>query len=302
MTVIGHQRQKNILSAMAASLEIPHTMIFEGLSKLGKRKLALEFISKIFCEEKNNCGLCRSCIDISKGVHPDLIEISSQKREIQINQIRDDLIQRFSLKPYSAPFKAAIIDNAHLMNRYSQNSILKLLEEPGGDSIIILVTDYPESLLATVRSRARRISFFPVSSVEIERCLRERGCNEDSLEEITLFSFGRPGVALEFLSDPTKIKERKEKINEFLNVISPKSPFRDRFKYVKELAEDSTKTEEMLKMWLSYFRALMIKKAEENRSLFKIKKSLEEIEESIHLISKTNTNRRMVLEKLIMEL
>jgi len=46
----------------------------------------------------------------------------------------------------------------------------------------------------------------------------------------------------------------------------------------------------------------MIKKAEENRSLFKIKKSLEEIEESIHLISKTNTNRRMVLEKLIMGL
>ena len=301
MKVIGHKRQRELLSVMASSSEIPHAMIFEGPSKLGKRTLALEFIGKIFCEKGIGCESCRPCIDVSKVIHPDLISISPQGREIQISQIRE-LSRGFSLRPYSAPFKVAIIDDAHLMNLDSQNSILKLLEEPGGDSIIILVTDYPDSILPTVRSRAMRISFFPVKELDIESFLKERGCDKDLLNEVTLFSFGRPGVALEFLSDPTKIKARRDRIKELLSIISPKAPFRDRFKYIKDLAEDPVKTEENLKIWLSYFRAIMIKKAEKTNSLFEIKRSLEAIEDSIRLVSRTNANKRMVLEKLIMEL
>lgn len=305
MKVIGHKRQRDLLSVMASSSEIPHAMILEGPSKLGKRTLALEFVGKILCEKGIGCGSCRPCIDIGKGSHPDVTSISSQGKEIQISQIRE-LARGFSFKPYSAPFKVAIIDDAHLMNRDSQNSILKLLEEPGGESIMILVTDYPESLLPTVRSRAGKISFFPVSNLDIESFLREGGCDEDLLKEITLFSFGRPGVALEFLSDPTKIEARRGRMKELLGVISPESPFRDRFEYAKGLAEDPAQAEESLKMWLSYFRALMIKKTEGVKgitySLSGIKRSLEAIEDSIHLVSRTNTNRRMVLEKLIMEL
>ena len=301
MKVIGHKRQRELLSAMASSSEIPHAMIFEGPSKLGKRTLALEFIGKIFCEKGIGCGVCRPCIDVGRRSHPDLTSISPQGREIQISQVRE-LTRGFSLRPYSALFKVAIIDDAHLMNHDSQNAILKLFEEPGGDSIMILVTDYPDSLLPTVRSRAMRISFFPVSDLDIESFLKEKGCDKGLLDEITLFSFGRPGLALEFLSDPAKIKVRRDMIKELLSIISPRSPFRNRFKYTKDLAEDPVKAEESLKTWLSYFRALMIKKAEGTHSLFEIKRSLEAIEESIHLISRTNANKRMVLEKLIMEL
>ena len=305
MTIIGHKRQRDLLSAMATSAEIPHAMLFEGPSQLGKKTLALEFVGKLLCEKGVGCGLCRSCIALGKASHPDVALISSRGKEIQIDQIRE-LVRGFSLKPYSAPFKVAIIDDAHLMNRESQNSILKLLEEPGGNSIMILVTDYPESLLSTVRSRTRRMAFFPVSDSDINSYLRERGCDESLSKEITLFSFGKPGLAMEFLSESIKIGARRGKIKEFLGVISPGAPFRDRFEYVKDLAEDSEKTEESLKMWLSYFRALMIKKVEGNKgivySLPRIKYSLEAIGESIDLVSRTNTNKKMVLEKLIMEL
>ncbi len=305
MKIVGHKRQNELLSLMAMSGEIPHAMIFEGPSKLGKRSLSVDFIRKVFCETKNGCGECQSCKDILNNRHPDLISISPQGKDIQISQIRD-LSRKFSFKPYSAPFKATIIDDAHLMNQESQNSILKLLEEPGGESIMILVTDYPEALLATVRSRSRRIPFFPVNEKDIVSCLRDRGCDAKLSDEITLFSFGRPGVAIDFFLDPSRIENRREGIKNLLNVISSDSPFRMRFRYAKELAEDSGKTKETLEMWLSYFRALMIKKAEGVKgikySLSKIKSSLEAIEKSIYLVSRTNANTKMVLEKLIMEL
>ncbi len=311
--IIGHQRQKNLLSGMAASKNIPHAMLFEGLSKLGKRTLAISFIKTIFCENKNDygklagsaCGKCRSCVDVEKGNHPDLFLIFPQGKEIQISQIRE-LSQKFSFKPYSSHFKATIINDAHLMNQESQNSILKILEEPRGDSIMILVTDYPEALFATVRSRSQRIKFFSVSTKEIESYLRFHGCEGKELENILLFSFGRPGVALDFLLNSEKINFRKDKIKELLSIISADSSFYTKFKYAKDLADNSEKARELLEVWLSYFRALMLQKAkgteEIKYSFLKIKKSLESIENSLYLISRTNANTKMVLETLIMEL
>ncbi len=301
MRIVGHQRQRDLLSMMAASGDIPHAMIFEGPSRIGKKTLALNFVSLLFCETRNACGLCRSCSDIIKGSHPDLMMIAPQEREIQISQIRA-LAETFSLKPYSTRIKAAIINDAHLMNKDSQNSILKLLEEPTGDSVMVLVTDHPELLLPTVRSRSRRIAFFPVGDNEIETFLREQRCKDDLVEEIRLFSFGRPGLAFNFLSDPSGIKRRRERVEELISVVSVNAPFRKRLNYARELAEDSVNTKEVLEIWLSYFRALMKKKAEEGRSLSAIKHSLEIVDESIQLISTTNVNKRMVLEKLMMEL
>ncbi len=301
MTIAGHRRQKDLLFAMAASGDIPHAMIFEGASKLGKRTLALNFVGRLFCEKGIGCGACRPCSDLDKGNHPDLMTIAAQGKEIQIAQIRE-LAGRFSLKPYSAPIKAVIIDDAHLMNRESQNSILKLLEEPGGDSVMILVTDHPELLLPTVRSRSRRIVFFPVGENEINSLLRERRCEGELADEIRLFSFGRPGLAVDFLSDPAGIEVRRERVESLLSAVSADTPFRRRMEYAKDLAEDPTRTEEALETWLSYFRALMIRKAEGGRPLSGVKRSLEAIDRSIDLVSRTNANKRMVLEKLIMEL
>ncbi len=303
--IVGHNRQKDLLSVMAATGDIPHAMIFEGPSKLGKRTLAIDFIKRVFCENRSACGKCRSCIDMEKGIHPDLLSISSSGKEIQISQIRE-LSRKFSFKPYSSSFKAAIIDDAHLMNRESQNSILKILEEPGGDSIMILITDSPEVLLATVRSRSRRIKFFPVDSKEIESQLIFLGCKGKELEDIILFSFGKPGVALEFMSNPDNIDYRRKKIKELLDVISADSPFHMRFKYAKDMAEDPEEARKLMEIWLSYFRALMIKKAEGVKgikySFSKMKDSLVAIEESIYLVSRTNANTKMVLEALIMDL
>lgn len=281
--IVGHSQQIKILSNMIESGKIPHAMLFDGLSGLGKKAVALDFAQKIIGDSS-----------------PDLLVIEPEKGEIKIDQIRS-LIERFSMKPYSAPYKIAIINDAHLMNEYAQNSILKILEEPTGDSILILVTDHSDSLLNTVRSRMSRVKFFPVSFGEIKKHLISLGCQNDMAEEIALFSFGRPGVAIDFKNDYSKISFRREKIKELMVLISDKTPVYKKFEYIKKIEEPK----DLLDIWLSYFRALMIKFVngeKTNYSISKIIKILTELENAICLITRTNVNKKLVLETLIIKI
>lgn len=127
---------------------IPHALLFYGGSGEEKMSAALEFVRMVNGEDALN------------GVMPDLAVIKPEEdKEIKISQIRE-LHNKLSLKSYSAPFKAAIIDRAHYLNQEAQSAFLKLLEEPKGDTIFILITEYPEMLLPTILSRVERLRFF----------------------------------------------------------------------------------------------------------------------------------------------
>ena len=141
-----HQKQKEFLKRSFELGRIPHALLFSGSSS-EKKRIALDFIQMI------------SGPDIKEG-HPDLhIVESDESREIKISQIRD-LHSKLSLRAYSAPFKSVIIDRAHTLNRDAQSCFLKLLEEPKGDTVFILITEYPDRLLPTILSRVERLRFY----------------------------------------------------------------------------------------------------------------------------------------------
>ena len=209
MVIIGHQKQLNYLKRMAESGKIPHALLFSGQKKLGKKTIALEFISWLFEEP-----------GVPKILgHPDFILIEPQEKhpeaersslrgspapssalvrgQIQINQIRD-LSWRLSLKPIKAKLKAVIIDEAHSMTPEAQNCFLKTLEEPKGNTILILITEKPNFLLPTIVSRCQIIKFYPVKKDEIERYLKnQEGLSKEEIEEILEIAQGRPGRAVE---------------------------------------------------------------------------------------------------------
>ncbi len=299
--IIGHENQKDLFTKMIANSQLPHALLFSGYEKIGKRTLAIDLAKRLICED-DNCTSCDSCLLIEKGNHPDLIMISSLEKEIIIDQIRE-LSRQLSFKPYLASSKIAIIDDAHLMNNHAQNSLLKLLEEPGDSSVIILVSDHPEILLPTIRSRTQLIKFFPVDKDKIKSHLKSVNCKKDLIEEIVSFSFGRPGIALNLFSDPSKIGERREKVKELTEILG--SRFHLRIDYIKRISEDPELLD-ILNMWLSYFRALFLEKIKGNKKInytvSRLTKILSDIEESIYLISSTNTNTKLVLENLIIEL
>jgi len=293
--IIGHQKQWQFLKKSVKLDRLSHAYLFSGQEKLGKKTTACEFIKLFFSN------------DIIKS-HPDFIFIAPVERKIQIRQIRN-LNWRLSLKPFSAPLKTAIIDQAHLMNAEAQNCLLKTLEEPRGETCLILVSEYPEFLFPTIRSRTEIIKFYPVPRKEIENYLEEQGVGKEKSRLISQISQGKPGAAIDFLNQPQKLKERETLLNEIIKLT--KSDLASRFQYAKKLSQ-MTDLKEILNIWLFYFREILISKlnkfdinktgTDDTRASFKLKNILEKIQSTNFLISTTNVNPRLALEILMLEL
>ncbi len=155
-----YQKQWQFLKKMAELGKIPHALLFYGPDSEGKKALALDFIKLVNGE-------------VQKKVNPDLLIVEPQgNKEIKISQIRE-LHSKLSLRAYSAPFKAVIIDKAHCLNQEAQSAFLKLLEEPKGQTIFILITEYPEKLLPTILSRVEKLRFYSPPSSWNEEKIKE---------------------------------------------------------------------------------------------------------------------------------
>jgi DNA polymerase III delta prime subunit len=143
---MNYEKQSKLLINANKSGHLSHALLFWGQDNIGKKDFALSFVKSIIGE------------DAKENVHPDFILLDS-KEEIKIADIRG-LIQKLSFKPYSAPCKFALVNNAHLMGRESQNCFLKFLEEPSDKTHLILITAYPYLLLPTIISRVQKIRFY----------------------------------------------------------------------------------------------------------------------------------------------
>lgn len=299
MQIIGHQKQWEFLKKIAETGKISHAYLFTGEEYLGKKKIVLEWASLLLGETSRRY--------FGEGQRPDLILVEPKSKEIKIEQIRE-LIWKLSLKPYSASLKVAVIDGAHLMTKDSQNCFLKTLEEPKDKTLIILITEYPETLLPTIFSRCERIRFYLVKRSEIEEYLKNQNIPENEIKEIVNISAGRPGLAINFVENPQKLKEYKERIKELIKISN--SDLADRFQYAKDLSQNSDLIE-ILNVWLSYLRNVFLEKClaapESSRSNYssaisKLKNILKNVQNIIFFLSNTNVNPRLALEILMLGL
>ncbi len=289
--IIGHKEQQQKLRLLFEKQQIPHALLFSGPGSVGKRTVAVSFLKMINCEEGGvSCSGCRSCYEINEKIHPDILEVYPEEKEIHIKQI-ESVIEKTSYKGIKARYKGIIIDQAHLMNTQAQNALLKTLEEPSKDTIIILVSEYPYVLLSTILSRVFRIKFFLVSYQEIANTVKDTGVAEMSL--------GRPGKALEYFESPEKRKNAEKKEEELRGMLKEDISFR--FSLIKKITEEG-REEEFLNCWLKVMQEEMIGRLREKKGTETLRLVLKEIEEAIFLYSKTNTNTRLLLEKIAIKI
>ncbi|KPJ71544.1 hypothetical protein AMJ50_01465 [Parcubacteria bacterium DG_74_3] len=287
--IVGHQKQWNFLKQAATLGLLSHAYLFAGPSKLGKKTIALKWLSLILnypLEERR---------------HPDLILIEPQNNVIQISQIRD-LIWKLKLSPHSTSFKTAIIDQAHLMGIEAQNALLKTLEEPKGNVLLILITQFPENFLPTIISRCEILKFHLVPKAEIKGFLENQGLSTKEAEDLATISQGRPGIAIDFLLNPQKLESQKKIINKLIKISN--SPLIIRFQYAKDLSQEKS-LEEILEIWLSYLRKILLAKINkspgfEGYSFAKLKNTLSVLERTRFLITTTNVNSKLALEILML--
>lgn len=300
--LIGLQKQWNILKAAAEKNKLPHAFLFCGPDMLGKKTMALELAKFIFCQEKKeesvfSCGKCRSCLDTAKKIHPDISLAEPEEGSIKISQIRE-LERKLSLRPYSAKVKIGIINDAHLMLADAQNSLLKTLEEPKGETILILISSNPQMLLKTIFSRVRMLKFFPVSEAEIEKELVFLGAEKTKAKKLAKLAMGKPGQAIEFLKDFEKYSSQEKFLEETEKIIKAGLP--EKFNYVKRITDNPEDTDKAIIFLQKSFRdKLASSHGATQKSLVQ---PIKDLEEAAYLIKTTNASPRLILENLMLNL
>ena len=142
--------------------KLAHAYLFGGQQGLGKLVLAKHFAHYLLCTNPVNnqpCGECRECQLLASGTHPDLKMIQPEdSSEIKIQQVRD-CIHFVSQTSQRGGYKIILIAPAEALNINSANALLKVLEEPSNNTLLILVSHQPTLLMATIRSRCHLMTF-----------------------------------------------------------------------------------------------------------------------------------------------
>lgn len=205
---------------------LPHALLLTGPPGIGKSGCAALLAGALLCLQPDAagraCGRCQSCRLFAADTHPDLHHVAlerqdndKQAREIKIAQIRAlcrSLVQTSQL----GGFKVAIIEAADKMNRNAANSLLKTLEEPTEDTVLILVTARPARLLPTVRSRCQALRLRAPGREQALEWLAERFPGENA-EALLAAADGAPFAAGE-LAGEGLLAARGELFGEFRDI------------------------------------------------------------------------------------
>ena len=253
--ILGHARQKEILSRSLASGRLAHAYLFSGPDGVGKRLMALALARAIVCHEQRGCGDCQACRKIDHRNHPDLHILQPDGTSIKIEQVRS-LQKGLNLKPLEANRKICLIEEAESMTLGAANALLKTLEEPRGDTLLILLTAYPNRLLETIRSRCQPLPFtrHPNSRIQAEL---EKQLDIDPTESHVLAALSEGSFKKAFGKDRELYLEERRKLLKTLTGLSSGSilPLLD---FAEQIAADKTVLSDILEIFQAFYRDVMM--------------------------------------------
>ena len=314
--IIGHKKQLEILRLALIHGRLHHAYLFVGPEGVGKRTVALSLARAIHCSARNDdfCGRCANCARIQAGNHPDVrvIEPLPDKKEISIQQIRE-IEKALNFRSFSGGRKIAVIDPATLMNLAAQNALLKTLEEPPQNSVLILIALNAGALLPTLRSRCLRLSFGPVQRDLLAGFLAAKGMNPENANFLAAMSGGSPGVAVSI--DSEELREKRRFWGGLLSGLNA-GDYRAATEAAEALASNREEALKFIEWAETWYRDLLIHAVTQNcRDIINLDMASQieehsahgDIEQLLSLLAQTtaagahiqrNLNRRMILENL----
>ena len=330
--ICGHGKIVYFLQSSIDSDSVSHAYLLTGPSHLGKETVARKFIASLLCTDKVKnlpCGGCLNCRQLQSGLHPDFYTVEKEvnikteklRKEIVIDQIRN-LKYKLSQATLFNGYKAALITEAHLMNLSAANALLKVLEEPTKNTVIIILADDLSNLPQTILSRCQVLRFLPVAHSGIKSYLEKIKVKDADL--IARQAHGRPGLALNLANDKEFAKASKNNIDSFFQATT--ADLNSRLALVdkivdwdKDEAINVSKLNSLLETWQTVIRdIILIKSANEPLvanakylpqlkelssawDFFKIRFILNKINQCPDYLF-SNINSKSVLENLIINL
>ncbi len=207
-SLMGQETLVQRLQQAIISGRVAHAYLITGALGSGKKTLAMAFAQALFCNVQpgSACGTCRDCRRIEAGNHPDVIIIEPDAGKIKIDQVRR-LKEQFALQAYEGSWKVGIVVGAETMTVEAANSLLKLLEEPSGRAVIMLLSSSPSMLLPTIVSRCQRIAMKRIPRQLIASFLeREYGLSPERAAVVAGLADGRLGRAKELAKEENLVR------------------------------------------------------------------------------------------------
>ncbi len=264
--IIGHLHAIDILRRTLAAQQVRHAYLFTGPPHIGKSLLAHRFAQTLLCTggpdstiaPQEPCNTCLSCRKVLHDNHPDIHVISkpTDKQFILIEQIR--VLQSDSARrTLEGRRNIFIIENAHEMNVQAANCLLKTLEEPEPDVVLLLTVPDAGLLLPTILSRIQLITMQLLTSMQIKNALiQDWDADPKEADLIAALAAGRMGWAVQAVEDEELLTQRKAQLDLLTKL--PSASRVQRFDLVQRMSGDSDKVQSMLELWLLWWRDMVL--------------------------------------------
>ncbi|HFQ88690.1 MAG TPA: DNA polymerase III subunit delta' [Desulfobulbus sp.] len=196
--ILGQAKAINLLTRALSSGRLAHAYLFSGPDGVGKTRTAMILAAALLCTDANSrpCGRCPGCLKFASANHPDFLAIRPDGVSIRIDQVRE-LKKTLAFAPFEAGLRVVVLEEVQTMRREAGNSLLKVLEEPPPDNLLILVASDSEPILPTILSRCQVIPFYPLPlELAAEIIAREHsGLDREGVLALATLTNGCPGRA-----------------------------------------------------------------------------------------------------------
>ena len=279
--VVGHSEIIQYIQNAVTEDKVSHAYILNGEKGSGKKMLAGLFAQTLQCEKggAEPCYECHSCKQAVSGNHPDIIWVTHEKpNSISVDDIREQLINDITIKPYSSAYKIYIIPDANKMTEQAQNALLKTIEEPPEYAVILLITENSKNLLDTIQSRCITLNTRPLTKAEIkEYLIKNLQMDEDQADIAAAFCQGNVGKAIHFSSDQN-FQEMKAETLSLLKQID-KMDVPEIMQQIKSFSQRKSSMDDYLDLMLLWYRDVLMFKITKDTNILLYREEYKAISE-----------------------
>ena len=234
--LLGHESAIDRFRRSMERNRLASTYLFVGPPGVGKHTFSIKLAQALLCQANppemlEACGTCQSCVQVAAKTHPDLILISkpTDKAFIPVETFIGDrehrrqtgLCHDIGLKPFMGGRKIAIIDDADFLNQEGANCLLKTLEEPPPNSMLILIGTSEQRQLSTIVSRSQVVRFSPLKNDQVATLLHRLSDLESDLPIEDLASASGGSVTRAVLLSEADVYEFRKQLYSYLTDLDP---------------------------------------------------------------------------------